>query len=204
MYFDQFIDDFFTYADHDPGELPIEIVSIFEPALGTPEDTAGDAGAIAFRFAIPRYYDVGNAVTMRLFFYRMGPWNEECLIFTLDALRLRNGYPIDTYGDRLWVRPDWVALGESLDLFLIIDIPINAQDGLDDEVELAPGDMLAFEMATAIKGDLTPWDDGGRYELLGVEFYESEQAFLEGARIFGGGDSLTCYDGGDEPTAATE
>ena len=209
MYFDQFIDDFFTYADHDPGELPVGIVSIIEPALGAPEDTAGDAGAIAFRFAIPYYYDAGNAITMRLFFYRTGPWNEECLIFTLDALRLRNGFPIDTYGDRLWVRPDWLPFGQPMggnpfEVFLILDIPINAQDGLDDEVDLSPGDMLAFEMATAIKENLTPWDDGGRYELLGVEFYESDQALLEGARIFREGDPLTCYDGGDVPTTTTE
>ena len=60
-------------------------------------------------------------------------------------------------------------------------------------------------MVTALKDDLLyRWHDGGRYQLLGVEFYESDQALLEGARIFREGDPLTCYDGGDEPTTVTE
>ncbi|MGD2111167.1 MAG: hypothetical protein PVI86_17455, partial [Phycisphaerae bacterium] len=173
-------------------------------------NTAGDAGAIAYRFAIPQIYDDGNDVTMRLSFYRIGPWfSGECLVFTLDAYRLRNGEDIMPYGTRLWVRPDVQkvtpdrkSLAEYLlgdgtgegGIFLVLDIPINSEEGIDDAVPLAPAEMLAFEIATASKPDLTVWDDGGRYELLGVEFFESEPdtAELVGATLFPTAKDIFC------------
>ena len=107
LFFDEFIEDFFTYADHVPGSLPINIVSIREPALGVPNGQIGDAGAIAYRLEISQIYQPGEEITMRLLFYRTGDLRPgDCLIFTLDSLRLRSGDTIEPFGDRLWVRID--------------------------------------------------------------------------------------------------
>ena len=218
-FFDQFIDDFFTYDGHLHPDLPIyndNLVSIDEPALGSSEGTEGDAGAIGFRFAIPQIYDESNDVTMRLFFYRTCErLPEECLVFWIYALRLRAGHGIMPYGDilpdpdnRLWIRPDadWkttpqrrvaeALLGDNGDegLFLVVDLPINSSEGLNDTEALAVGDMLAFEIRTASKPDLSPWEDGCRYQLLGVEFFESGPgtAQLAGATLFTSSDDVNC------------
>lgn len=237
-FFDQFVDDFFTYEDHQPGRLPVNLVEIVEPALGYPEGQQGDAGAIAYRFGIPEIYDEGNDVTMRLSFYRqpvcVGGQNDgqpcshveecpgdgsgpgdcpgwlpgECLVFTLDALRLRNGHDVMEYGERLWVRPhaapvsgvqkglaDGLLAGDGHQggVFLIVDIPINSPEGLDDPTALVSADLLAFEIATAVKPDLVNvWHDGARYELVGVEFFETEASALQGATIFHSRGEVTC------------
>lgn len=130
----------------------------------------------------------------------------KCLVFTLDALRLSNGQDVVDYGERLWVRPDVVrvsgvqkGLAEALlaggdqqeGVFLIIDIPINSPDGLDDPTALASGDLLAFEIAT-LSGLFGVWEDGGRYELLGVEFFETEASVLQGATIFRSEGAVVC------------
>jgi len=200
-YFDQFIDDFFTYPDHLPGELEVDIVSVIEPALGTPENTAGDAGAIAFRFGIPTMYAAGNDVTMRLSFLRTGPLLlGECLVFTLDALRLRAGEGVMPYGTRLWFKIDVPPMGPEPDsVFLLVDIPVNSAGGLEDPVGLNASEMLAFEIATAIKPDLSAWEDGGRYQLLGAEFYESSPGTsrLNGATVFTTADDVSCDDCND-------
>jgi len=236
-FFDMFVDDFFTYPNHQHGQLSVNdppVVRIEEPALGYSSVEAGDFGAIAYRFSIPEIYDSGNEVTMRLSFYRQpvcigGPrdgelctsdladclvegacvgWRaEKCLVFTLDAVRLRNGQDVTGYGTRLWVRPDVVAvsgvqkgLAEALlvgdsdeqeGIFWVVDIPINSPDGLDDPTALASGDMLAFEIAT-LRGLSGIWEDGGRYELLGVEFFESQTSALQGATIFRPGEPISC------------
>jgi hypothetical protein len=112
------------------------------------------------------------------------------------------------YGTTLWVRPDVqqpkavrkglaeLLLGDDGEqgVFVVIDIPINAQDGLDDPEALAPADLLAFEIATASKPDLSVWHDGGRYELLGVEFFESDPGTsqLAGATIFRSSEEVNC------------
>jgi hypothetical protein len=130
----------------------------------------------------------------------------KCLVFTLDALRLSNGQDVMDYGERLWVRPDVMqvsgvqkGLAEALlagddqqeGVFLIIDVPINSPDGLDDPTALASGDLLAFEIAT-LSGLLGVWEDGGRYELLGVEFFETEASVLQGATIFRSEGAVVC------------
>jgi hypothetical protein len=209
-FLDVFIDDFFTYADHIPGELDTGIVLIEEPALGAPNPESGDAGAIAYRFEVPEMYD-GEELTMRLMFFRTGPTEPgQCLIFSIDALRLQNGQGISPYGDRLWVRVESPAAGttqkiaaqsllggEEVGLYLVLELPLNSPVGLGYPDDLAATDLIAFEIATETKlPDLSAWDDGGRYELLGVEFYESNGATLKGVTIFESEEALTCEVGG--------
>jgi hypothetical protein len=209
LFFDIFIDDFFTYADHIPGSLDVNIVAIREPALGAPNNQIGDAGAIAFRLAIPEIYETGEELTMRLLFYRTGEITPgDCLIFTLDALRLRNGADVQPYGDRLWIRvdgpekaPAQKTAAETLlgvdggdGVFLVVELPLNTPAGLGFPNDLAVADLLAFEFATAVKPDLSAWDDGGRYELLGVEVFESIGDAVFGAAIFDSAETLTCGD----------
>jgi len=207
LFFDIFIDDFFTYADHIPGSLDVNIVAIREPALGAPNNQTGDAGAVAFRLAIPEIYLAGEELTMRLLFYRTGEITPgDCLIFTLDAIRLRNGMDVQPYGDSLWIRvdppekfPAQKTAAEALlgvdggdGLFLVVELPINTPAGLGFPNDLAAADLIAFEFATAVKPDLSAWDDGGRYELLGVEIFESTGGVVSGATIFDSAESLTC------------
>jgi hypothetical protein len=205
---DVFIDDFFTYADHVPGSLEVNIVAIREPALGRPNAESGDAGAIAYRLEIPEIYE-DQELTMRLLFYRTGEINpEDCLVFTIDTLRLRDGSGIVPYGDRLWVRVDDPApvaaqkaaaaslLGEAADgTYLVLELPMNSPAGLGYPDDLEVTDLIAFELATASKPDLSAWDDGGRYELLGVEFYESVNGTLKGVTLFESAEAVTCSNG---------
>jgi hypothetical protein len=78
---------------------------------------------------------------------------------------------------------------------VIVDIPISPWPGLINPADLAPAEMLAFEIATASRGPLMgPWHDGGRYELLGVEFFESAPgtAQLAGATLFTASGDVNC------------
>jgi hypothetical protein len=209
LFFDVFIEDFFTYADSVPGSLPVNIVSIREPALGAPNGQIGDAGAIAFRLEIPQIYEHGEEITMRMLFYRTGEVRAgDCLVFTLDSLRLRNGGRIEPYGDRLWVRIDAMTKlvadktaaesllgGQTGGVYIVVELPLHSEGGLGYPNDLAVGEMLAFEAATAVKPNLSAWDDGGRYELLGVEFFESDGATISGATLFDSADAVTCGDG---------
>lgn len=205
---DVFVDDFFTYADHVPGSLEVNVVAIKEPALGRPNAESGDAGAIAYRLEIPEIYE-GQELTMRLLFFRTGDIiPEDCLVFTIDSLRLRDGGGIEPYGDRLWIRVDDPApvvaqktaaqslLGEDADgTYLVLELPLNSAAGLGYPDDLTVTDLLAFELATASKPDLSAWDDGGRYELLGVEFFESASGALKGVTLFETAEAVTCQDG---------
>ena len=212
-FLDVFIDDFFTYADHIPGSLDVNIVAIEEPALGAPNPESGDAGAIAYRFEVPEIYG-GEELTMRLLFFRTGPREQgQCLIFTIDSLRLRDGDGIGPYGDRLWIRVDpptplasesQKAAAESLlggeeGQYLVLELPLNSPSGLGYPDDLVVTDLIAFELATETRPeDLSAWDDGGRYELLGVEFFESVGATLKGVTIFESEEALACEGGGTE------
>jgi len=62
---------------------------------------------------------------------------------------------------------------------LIVDLPLNTSAGLSLPDDLAVRDLLAFEMRTETH-------DGGYYQLLGVEFFESDTGTtsLDGATIF--------------------
>lgn len=206
--FDVFIDDFFSFADAIPGELDTGIVQIEEPALGPPNPQTGDSGAIAYRIALTQLYTEGEALTMRMFFHRSGfPEPGQCHIFSVDSLRLRNGEQVQPYGERRWVRienPGTAAIEASLageviggdGVALVLDIPVNSSQGLGYSNDLQVTDLLAFEIVTAERDELSVWSDGSRYTLLGVEFFETEDPELLGATIFDSVEALTC--GGDE------
>lgn len=205
--FSVYVDDFFALVENPQGELEINLVSITEPALGNYLDRAPLA-AIAFRVGIPQTYDevAGNDVTMRLMFHRTGYYNGSCFIFRVDGRRLRNGEPVEVSGDTRYVRinaGDGVARGEgeTLDVYLVVDLPINVarEDGLEYHVgDLKVADLLAFEIANLYGNDGDnrngeSFQDGGTYHLLGVEFFESVTAD-PGAEIFYDEADVCCVD----------
>lgn len=205
--FDVFIEDFFTTNDHLPAELDVNFVAIDEPTLGRPNSQTGDSGLIAFRLMLDHRYEPGSELTMRLFFYRTGEGVPgECLVFTIDGRRLRHARSVETYGEQCWVRIDdpvpgatrktvaEALLGDEGDggLYMVVDIPINSVNGLNCPNDLEVSDMLAFEIATAAKEDLSPWENGCRYELIGVEVFQSDAAQTECATLFASNKSVTC------------
>jgi len=184
-FFSIFIDDFFTNGSQT--HLDLLLTSIREPALGPRNKGSGILPAIAFRAPIPNRYTGNTDVTLRMFFFRSGELLEGCMIFQFDAMRLRRGSTLQAYGDTRWVRidiDDTLSIAgnddgeESLNTSLVIDLPVNTASGLDMPNDLIAGDLLAFEIRTEV-------DDGGSYQLLGVEFFESEtgSANPEGATI---------------------
>ncbi len=183
-FFTVFVDDFF--GNNGTGFLPVVVVAIEEPILGSYDVASTYSPTIAYRVAIPATHHVGDDVTMRLFFYRTGPYYGKCLIFRLDAVSLRHGSGVETYGEPRYIVVNLEhllegdAAGNGHDgLFWRIDLPINSAAGLDFPNPLSPGDLLAFELRT----DLS---DGGIYEILGAEFYSSaaETSRTDGAAIF--------------------
>ncbi len=193
-FFDIFIDDFFTTDGAPWGNLPVVAVSIEEPALGVRDPYTGTTGIVAYRMAIPATYGAGNDVTMRLFFYQTGYFEEDCFIFTVDARRLRAGTGIANYGERRWVRVHTeeingvTANGDvAPGIFLVVDLPVNTAAGLDFPNDLEVADFLAFELNTYRM-------DGQMYHLLGVEFFESDvgAATTTGATIFFNEDDVGC------------
>lgn len=192
--FSVFITDFFTNAGRGNASLPVDFVSIVEPALGS--TALGAADAIAFRTAIPNGYEGANPVSMRLFFYRTGA-TDGCFAFSVKAARLRNGSAVEPYGDERFVRVNMphevnmnggVAGVTSFEQFVTVDLPINREAGLGLPNDLEAGQFLAFELSTLR-------EDGGLYELLGVEFYETQSTpEVADARIFENADEVTCFD----------
>jgi DNA-binding beta-propeller fold protein YncE len=201
-----FVDDFFGDAD---GALPVVVVPIVEPILGTNDfDSASSfSPALAYRMAIPRAYDAGHDVTMRLFFFRTGPFDGDCLIFSVDARRLRNGQPgpqcyDGDAGDNCAAGRRWITVtppptdvsaglnghnGLNSGAYLVVDLPINTARGLNLPNDLAASDFLAFELQTV-------QHDGGQYEILGVEFFEGTpgSATTVGAAIFSSAEDACC------------
>ncbi|HNQ22236.1 MAG TPA: hypothetical protein PKK06_03995 [Phycisphaerae bacterium] len=193
--FDVFIDDFFTYGGHIPGEFATGQTAIVEPALGTPPGHEGDAGAIAFRVVIPQVYTAGHAVTMRLFFLREGDFNAgTCFVFTVDADRVTKGTEAAVYGTTKWVRIDSGVTEATQARLVVMDLPLNSAVGLDYPNDLQVADVLTFEVATAEHpDDFSPWEDGGRYMLLGVEFFETTTTPIMGsATLFDSAETANC------------
>lgn len=191
-FFDVFIDDFFTVVGGPYGDLPVQFVSIAEPVLGFRSPFSGTSSVAGFRVAIPDRYMAGNDVMMRLFFHRTGEYDEGCFVFTVDGRRLIDGSDIEVYGERRWVRPDAIEVGDGgtasiLGTFIVVDLPINTPAGLDYPEDLAGGDFLGFELNTHQL-------DGYSYHLLGVEFIESSagSAVLSGAGVFMTEDDIAC------------
>lgn len=186
--FHVFVDDFFATSGTPNGALPVLTTDITEPALGTSQLAGKFSNTVAYRMAIPEMYNAGNDVTMRIHFYRTGPFLEdECFIMQLDARRLSNGTGVETYGSTRWVRIDFgdatpngvaVAIAEEGTL-VTIDLPINRSPGLDFPNDLAVADFLAFELTTFNF-------DSGLYEFLAVEFFETRPgtSTLTGATLF--------------------
>lgn len=103
---------------------------------------------------------------------------------------LRDGSAVENYGDDRWVRVEAADLaglpfnGDTLlGVLLFVDLPLNTAAGLDLPNDLQPADFLAFELRQA--GDFsghgiagccifTPFSDGGVYQVVGVEFFETE------------------------------
>jgi hypothetical protein len=105
-------------------------------------------------------------------------------------VRLRDGQPVEQYGDEMWLALD--PRDNTDDTFLVVDVPINSPDGLGFPEDLAAGQMLAFGLAWRDKE--CTWH-GADYRILGVEFFESETAALSGATVEEVGDQQNCYCG---------
>jgi hypothetical protein len=179
-FFDLFIDDFFGAVATTPGQLTVRAVPIIEAALGVPDERTGEIRALAWRFAVPEAYSPGNAVVLRLFFYRTGPVAAgNCLLLQVDARRLRSGSDIETYGGSRAVRLDFdpAAVAPGAGLYWVVDLPINTPGGLDYPADLAAGQLLAFELNTLAHDD-------GLYLLLGVEIFETTSPASDGATVF--------------------
>jgi hypothetical protein len=125
---------------------------------------------------------------MRLFMYRTGPRNPGfCFAFRVDARRIMDGSGVETYGSPMWVKPDISGTG-SADEFMVIDLPLNTAPGLGYPNDLAAAQFLAFEFNT-----VSPPEEGGLYQLLGVEMFESTTALpLFGASVYGTEEEAAC------------
>lgn len=199
--FSIFIDDFHTNDSQQ--HLSLLRTSIRSPAIGPRNSATGILPAIAFRTPIPNRYTSGNDVILRMFFHRTGIVNDGCMVFRLDALRLHNGSSLENYGQTQWVRidqsdtsPSVVTAGEvnTLDAAFVVELPVNSAQGLNYPRDLSSGDLLAFEISTAVLEDNTSFDDGGYYQLLGVEFYESPtgSVSMSGATLFPNENNIQC------------
>ncbi|MCH8253710.1 MAG: collagen-like protein [Planctomycetes bacterium] len=194
--FDMFIDDFFTVGDGDYGTLELDpgddlpIEEIREPALGV-------VRTMAFRMAIPQAYTPFNPVTMRLFFWREGPF-DGCTVLRLDAFRLRHAAGVIAYGEPRFIRIDGPKDPDPTGILVTMDLPLNngkanPAEGLSLPDDLLVADFLAFEFNT-----LDDYDDGGTYTLLGANFFESssdDDLAVVHATIFDSRDEIDCTAG---------
>ncbi len=187
--FDIFIDEFFTTAQNNPGNLQVDLVNIQEPTLGGNANGQNlDDSVVAYRMAIPQGYKGINDVTMRLFLNSTGPIYAGCTIISARAVRLREGEGITTYGQPILLALDndnvlpaskliEEVLGPISSRLVVVDIPINSPAGFDDVPALSAKDLMAFELQTE-------YVDGSFFHILGVEFFESESAaVLSGAML---------------------
>ena len=71
-FFTTTITDFVQDVGVVPGRLTVGGESLRGPVLGPTDPGSGAVAALAFRFVLPESYDLGNAVTLRLFFHRPG------------------------------------------------------------------------------------------------------------------------------------
>lgn len=173
-FFSTLITDFVQDQGVVRGTLPIMNVLIRGPVLGPTDPGSGAVAALAFRFTIPTTYDVGNDISLRLFFHRTGPVTGDGLMFRLDALRLRDLRDVEPYGQSRWISvptpmqslvvPD--VAGETAGVSVVVDLPLNTSPGLGFPKDLAARDLLAIELRTI-------QHDGGVYHLVGAEVFES-------------------------------
>jgi hypothetical protein len=177
-----------------PNEWPFLLSAVVDPVLGSTVRDDVALPAVVFQVEVPQTYDPAHNVVLRAFFYRTGPKDDRCFVFTVEASRLRTESGIEGYGKRRWVRVDLGDGGvlrpidadaEVVGLF-VVDLPVYGVPGLDYPHDLLPGDLLAFELAGLL-------EDGGAYHVLGVEFFESvDPASLTGGEVFYDQERVTC------------
>jgi hypothetical protein len=157
---------------------------------------------IGWKVAIPSRYTAGNPITMRVFLYWLGPDptqpKHDCDVFRLAAVRLRSGWPLEVYGQELHVRLTLppAAQDQKAPFFFVMDLPINAPEGLNFPNDLAAGQVVAFGMEWVAQGCPLL---GRRYQIYGVEFFEGEpgSASLHDATISVDHPDCSCGGGGD-------
>lgn len=199
-FFSTTIDDFFAADPAIEGELPITLAGVDAPLLGSSLRDIPVSPAVAFQVSIPESYDTGHDVSLRLFFIRQSPGvvllgEADCFVFTVDALRLRDGSAADAYGSRRWVRADSPSApvedsgGSPSEILLVIDLPLNRTSGLGYPDDLAPGNLVVFELSTHAT-------DGVAYHVAAAELFESDtdSAVLDGGRVFDREGSVRCFD----------
>jgi len=175
-----FVDEFYLA----PEEGPPSWASVESgPAFWVWDDEWGYPQAVGFKTVIPNRYDgaTQNPVTMRILLYfalDYEPRMTQCEYFNLAAVRLRDGQPVEQYGDEMWLVLD--PRDNDDPMFLVVDVPINSPEGLGFPEDLEAGQMLAFGLAW--RDIECPWM-GADYRILGVEFFESETAALSGATV---------------------
>ncbi|HRX87018.1 MAG TPA: hypothetical protein P5572_18495 [Phycisphaerae bacterium] len=148
-------------------------IDVFEPKLNCEAET------VAYKMGVPQRYNMsgaGNPITMRLYLYRTGPTDGDCMVLRLDSFRAQRNQRIETYGGTRYLNLDLSGLtlqDDQLEGLLIVDLPLN--NGSDFAHSLAfptpnAADLLAFELNVL---DVDRFNDGGCYSLLGVDFFES-------------------------------
>ncbi len=178
--FNTFIDDFFTVENGSYEGISLEaddlpVVEIYEPAIGY--CNYEEVGVVAFRVPIPTTYPGNNPVTMRLFIWRTGEKNDNCMVFRLDAFRSRHGLGVSAYGSPRFITLDDPTDPDPTGTLLVVDLPLNNEtenpiDGLCFPNDLVQGDLLAFELS-----NVNGFSDGGCFSIIGVEMYESNGFF---------------------------
>jgi len=182
--FAAFVDTFFR-AELDE-DLSIVPVRDDDPQLGVDSDTLG------FSVAIPANFQGNNPLNLRVLLFRSGPCTGNCFVFSIDARRFRatstgpeclGGEAPDCADGQRRIRvPNPCADGaDAVDQFLVIDLPLS-EAGLR-YTDVQAGDLLAFEFNTLV-------DDGGTYELLGVELSDALGDVTANADIFFPTDTL--------------
>ncbi len=201
-----FIDDFFGVNEVATAEAleqgavldgPIP-TKIEEPALGNCEISSD---TIAYKVGVSEFCNPGNPITMRLFFWREGTFNDNCFVLRLDAFKASHGTGISHYGDTRYIRlndPPPAVVGDDDDdatadgVLLVVDLPLNVAlgSGLGFPNTLQPGDLLAFELNT-----LNEFLDGRCYTILGAEFFETQAGdpvSVEHALVYTSLDQIDC------------
>jgi hypothetical protein len=186
--FDQFIEDFFTYApwaisDNVSGQT--EVINIQEPMLGFQAESLGPIG---FRISVPEIYTQGYPVTLRLFLWRDAT-DGFCTTLQLDTFRMIPDGGIERYGNTVWLR---LEPGNMTDPgMLVVDLPLNtpAPTGLGFPNDLYAPQMLAWELrvfsptVTTFSGA----DLDAELTILGAELFESASAAdtaISGVTVF--------------------
>jgi len=183
-FFSTFIDEFYIQPDGPLAAHATWVSVESNPAFWVDQGQGGYPQAVGFKTIIPNRYDAEtqNPVTMRLFLYfdlvSTDDRPTQCEYFELAGVRLSNGQAVQTYGDPVWIVLDPRETSDSM--FLVVDLPINSADGLGLPNDLAAGQMLAFGLAWV---DQECQDYGEDYQIVGVEFFESDVAALAGATV---------------------